>query len=190
MASQTRSGRNVNRPALLAEEQWRPEDQQRRRERRRRLQREQLNGEQLLIEDGDVDLEEDELEFGNEEEQVDGGVGNEEEYGNLAERREAQVPETRVTLPEEECLDGWHIIDKLGAEECFHCTFPTMQDVPGGFQLIWTQALATVLTREVEAESSLAKQRALKWFCFLSQGLLRTQRRGAKAGVHVAVGCG
>ena len=48
---------------------WRPEDQQRRRERGRGLQREQLNGEQLLIEDGDVDLEEDELEFGNEEEE-------------------------------------------------------------------------------------------------------------------------
>ena len=52
-----------------------------------------------------------------------------------------------------------------------------MQDVPGEF-LAW----ATVLTREVEAESSLAKERALKWFCFLSQGLLRTPRRGAKAG--------
>ena len=53
---------------------WRPEDQQRRRERGRGLQREQLNGEQLLIEDGDVDLEEDELEFGNEEEElVDAG---------------------------------------------------------------------------------------------------------------------
>ena len=87
-----------------------------------------------------------------------------------------------MTQPEEECLDGWHLIDKLGAEECFHCTFSTMQDVPGEFQLIWTQAWATVLTREVEAESSLAKERALKWFCFLSQGLLRTPRRGAKAG--------
>ena len=74
MASQKRSGRNVNRPAIFAEEQWRPEDQQRRRERGRGLQREQLNGEQLLIEDGDVDLEEDELEFGNEEEElVDAG---------------------------------------------------------------------------------------------------------------------
>ena len=38
------------------------------------MQREQLNGEQLLIEDGNVDLEEDELEFGNEEEElVDAG---------------------------------------------------------------------------------------------------------------------
>ena len=148
-------------------------------------EREQQQGVQADANDEEFE----EVEIG-EGEQVDGGVGNEEEYGNLAERREAQVPGTRVTLPEEECLDGWHIIDKLGAEECFHCTFPTMQDVPGGFQLIWTQALATVLTREVEAESSLAKQRALKWFCFLSQGLLRTQRRGAKAGVHVAVGCG
>ena len=53
---------------------WRPEDQQRRRERGRGLQREQLNAEQLLIEDRDVDLEEDELEFGNEEEElVDAG---------------------------------------------------------------------------------------------------------------------
>ena len=42
--------------------------------RGRGLQREQLNGEQLLIEDGDVDLEEDELEFGIEEEElVDAG---------------------------------------------------------------------------------------------------------------------
>ena len=54
MASQTRSGRNVNRPVLFAEEQWRPEDEQRRKERRRRLQRERLNGEQLLIDAEDA----------------------------------------------------------------------------------------------------------------------------------------
>ena len=39
-----------------------------------------------------------------------------------------------------------------------------------------------VLRREAEAETNLAKERALKWLCFLSQGLLRTPRRGAKAG--------
>ena len=48
--------------------------------------------------------------------------------------------------------------------------------------MIWTHAWATVLRREVEAESDLAKERALKWMAFLSQGLLRTPRRGAKAG--------
>ena len=64
MASQTRSGRNIHRPVLFAEEQWRLEDDQRRRSRMRRMRREQPNGEQLLIEGGaeDLDLEEDEQE--------------------------------------------------------------------------------------------------------------------------------
>ena len=63
-ASQTRSGRNIHRPVLFAEEQWRLEDEQRRRSRMRRMRREQPDGEQLLIEGGaeDLDLEEDEQE--------------------------------------------------------------------------------------------------------------------------------
>ena len=92
------------------------------------------------------------------------------------------VPGPRETQPGEDWQDGWHMIDKLGAQECFSCIFSTVQDVPGDFQMIWTQAWAVVLRREAEAETSLAKERALKWLCFLSQGLLRTPRRGAKAG--------
>ena len=70
MASQTRSGRTVRRTARYVEEQWRLEDEQRRRPRTRRLQREP-NDEQLLIEGGDEEIEVEEDEFGNEEE-----VGN------------------------------------------------------------------------------------------------------------------
>ena len=212
MASQTRFGRNIQAPIRLADEQWRVAEEIRRARREARRGRQireqhpvlaqedvadnadgvQVQGggdEELMIENEDndeVEIGEEEGEelAGNEgeEDHEEQGIEDEDEYGNLLERGGAEVPGARVTQPEEECLDGWHMIDKLGAEECFHCTFSTMQDVPGEFQLIWTQAWATVLRREAEAESSLVKERALKWFCFLSQGLLRTPRRGAKAG--------
>ena len=101
----------------------------------RRMQREQPNGEQLLIEGGaeDFDLEEDEQEPGIEEEVVINEVERQDDndFGNLTERMEAPLPGPRVTQPEDECPDGWHMIDMLGAEECFHCSFSTMQDVPG-----------------------------------------------------------
>ena len=152
----------------------------------RRMQREQPNEEQLLIEGGadDLDQEEVEQEPGIEEEVVNNEVERQDDndFGNLTERMEAPLPGPRVTQPEDESPDGWHLIDMLGVEDCFHCSFSTMQDVPSEFQMTWTHAWATVLRREVEAESDLAKERALKWMAFLSQGLLRTPRRGAKAG--------
>lgn len=106
----------------------------------------------------------------------------EEEYGELSDRCSPEVPGPRVTQPEGETVDGWHFIDQLGTMECFMSRFTTVQDVPGPYQAAWTMAWATVLQREVAAETDLAKERALKWICFLSQGLLRTPRRGSRAG--------
>ena len=110
------------------------------------------------------------------------GVGGGEEYGELADRISPEVPGSRVTHPGEETGDGWHFIDQLGSMECYLSRFTTLQDVPGPFQAAWTMAWATVLQREAAAETDLARERALKWICFLSQGLLRTPRRGKRAG--------
>ena len=211
-ASQTRIGRVTQPPELFANEQQnrtlRIEEERR---RARRGARRVENGEQqaalahqqmdavidavaVQAEEEEVDrdgeeaeeaeIEEDEEQGRNDddEEEEQQNADGDEEFGNLAERMEAEVPGPRETQPGEDWQDGWHMIDKLGAQECFSCIFSTVQDVPGDFQMIWTQAWAVVLRREAEAETSLAKERALKWLCFLSQGLLRTPRRGAKAG--------
>ena len=138
-------------------------------------------------EDEDSGEEEEEEEEGGEvvvegqgEEEVNGEEG--EEYGELADRVSPELPGPRVTQPGEETADGWHRIDQLGALECFLSRFTTVKEVPGPYEAAWTQAWVTVLQREAAAESPLAKERALKWFCFLSQGLLRTPRRGSRAG--------
>ena len=118
------------------------------------------------------------------EEQVEGdrGVEDGSEYGDLTARLNPEVPLPRITLAGEEWQDGWHYIDKLGAWDCFLCMFNVIQEIPHQFQAMWSSAWATVLEREAAAESDLAKERALKWLCFLSQGLLRTPRRGSRAG--------
>jgi hypothetical protein len=43
-------------------------------------------------------------------------------------------------------------------------------------------AWSKVLEKEAAAETELARERALKWLCFLPQGLLRTARRGGDSG--------
>ena len=216
MASHTRSGR-LSQPALRWADEMVDRQAADRSQGRRRGGGDDHGrgpaGEQLLIEGGAevLDLEEDEQEPGIEEEVVNNEVERQDDndFGNLTERLEAPLPGPRVTQPEDESPDGWHLIDMLGVEDCFHCSFSTMQDVPGEFQMTWTHAWATVLRREVEAESDLAKERALKWMAFLSQGLEDTlkgskgrQRCGFKTfscsepgrvehpGDHVAVRCG
>ena len=96
------------------------------------------------------------------------------EYGDTTAFLDPDMPGSRITLPEEMCQDGWHFIDQLSAWECNLCRFTTVQEVPREFQPLFTRACATVLEREAAAESELAKERSLKWFCFLSQALLRT----------------
>jgi hypothetical protein len=130
-------------------------------------------------EEGESEEEEDE-DNGEEEETGEMNVG--EEYGELGDRVSPELPGPRVTQPGEETGDGWHQIDQLGALECFLSRFSTVKEVPGPYEAAWTLAWATVLQREAAAESDLAKERALKWLCFLSQGLLRTPRRGSRAG--------
>ena len=123
-----------------------------------------------------------EEEEGGREEGQEGQGRGDDEYGELADRISPEVPGPRVTQPGEETGDGWHLIDQIGSMECFLSRFTTLQDVPGPFQAAWTMAWATVLQREAAAETDLARERALKWICFLSQGLLRTPRRGKRAG--------
>ena len=161
----------------------------------------QVDVEERGDEEGEVDNDEEVEEAPNgasaqpnaerqeEEEAGGGGVGEHaeqvdlgDEFGDLSGRKSPEVPGPRVTQFEDETPDGWHQIDQLGAFDCFLSRFSSVEDVPHDCQAAWALAWSTVLEREAVAESELAKERALKWFCFLSQGLLRKPRRGGRAG--------
>ena len=209
MASQTRSGRTVRRTARYAEEQWRPEDEQRWRPRTRRLQREP-NDEQLLIEGGDEEVEVEEDEFGNEEEvgniegdgpddldppvqeaQRQGGAvlqvvgrrvrGAEDEQGDVASRLEPTIPGPCEGEPLVDA-DGWREIDRLSAWECEMNIFTSMEEVPSPFEVGWGKAATRVLTVILNAPDQEELDRALKWWLILPAALLRQARRGGQNG--------
>ena len=105
-----------------------------------------------------------------------------QEFGNLADRLDAQVPGPRPLQPDDGVMGGWESIDRLGAWECYLSIFTTMEEVPHQYKAGWSMAWATVLEREAAAVTDLQQERALKWLCFLSQRLLRMARRGGRSG--------
>jgi hypothetical protein len=115
--------------------------------------------------------------------------GEDDQYGDTSRFLDPEVPAPHVTQPGEEWLDGWHSIDQIGCWDCYLSLFSTLENVPLQHQVMWTRAWATVLEREASAESELDKERALKWFCFLAQGLLRTPRRGGRMGKGAIQAC-
>ena len=161
--------------------------------------------------DSDRDTREGGEEIEDEEEHVEGGAaeqgvpdalppapaaedGEEEEeeedeemaaMGDVAARLNPVVPGPRVQVQEEVRGDGWADIDRLGAWDCQLSIFNSMEDVPLQFEAGWSMAFATVLEREAGAQTDLQRERALKWFCFLPQALLRAGaggKRGGRAG--------
>ena len=156
--------------------------------------------------DSDRDTREGGEEIEDEEEHVEGGAaeqgvpdalppapaaedGEEEEeeedeemaaMGDVAARLNPVVPGPRVQDQEEVRGDGWADIDRLGAWDCQLSIFNSMEDVPLQFEAGWSMAFATVLEREAGAQTDLQRERALKWFCFLPQALLRAGAGGKR----------
>ena len=85
-------------------------------------------------------------------------------------------------VAEETCVDGFDVIDRLGAEAAFLCGFPLLQEVPEQHKAAWAKAHAEVLRRWKNAETERETDRALIWLGFLSQGLLRKTTRGGGVG--------
>ena len=66
--------------------------------------------------------------------------------------------------------------------DCTLCQFPIKQDVPTTHRQTWAAAVAHVLKVINTAESGLELERGLKWLLILPKALLRTAKRGGKAG--------
>ena len=153
MASQRRSQRATRRPARLAEEQDRPDVDQRGRANRGR-RREQPVGEQLLMEDiNRIDDDEGVAEDTVAEEEGDGEGGGEDE-GRVGRPPANHGPErvnllpyidppllTGLPCPPIVDADGWASIDSWGAWDCAVTHNLLMEEVPGQFRNAFSTAL-------------------------------------------------
>ena len=81
--------------------------------------------------------------------------------------------------------DGWMLIDRMSPMECLLTEFSMLSEVPAQHEAAYLNAVAVILTRWSEAQSALEENRALKWWFFLHQALLRTPRRGGKQGRQI-----
>ena len=78
--------------------------------------------------------------------------------------------------------DGWTAIDRLSAWDCFLSPFGALEEVPHQHKHMWGWAWGTVLERFQNATDEENSTRALKWFLFLSQALLRCPSKGGAPG--------
>lgn len=80
--------------------------------------------------------------------------------------------------------DGFETIDQLSAMECVLSPFRAMDEVPKQHQEVFARAMEKILTRvwenQVDGEEL---DRALKWWFFIPQCLLRKATRGGRAGM-------
>ena len=105
-----------------------------------------------------------------------------EEMISLRERVDPVVPGPLPTLQVDEA--GWGEIDKLGAWECALSPFTALEEVPAQHREAWGLAMNKVHRKIWEAEGQGEEMdRALKWWFFLPQALLRQAQRGGRAGV-------
>ena len=100
----------------------------------------------------------------------------------LAGRVSPAIPTAGPVGQEQADADGWGEIDKLGAFDCMLCEFAMLDEVPMQHQEMWGEAWSQVLQRLEEAGTDEEETRALKWFMFLPQALLRKASRGGRAG--------
>ena len=79
-------------------------------------------------------------------------------------------------------VDGWADIGRVGAWDAMLSEFSLLDEVPEQHKLVWVWAAAEVLRRLHLAETEEETTRALMWWCFLPQALLRKPSRGKKEG--------
>ena len=79
-------------------------------------------------------------------------------------------------------VDGWSVIDCVGAWDCMLVKFAMLQEVPVQHQEVWVEAFSRVLQMIEDADDPQKMTRALKWLCFLPQALLRKPTRGGRSG--------
>ena len=80
--------------------------------------------------------------------------------------------------------DGFEYIDQLSAMECVLSPFQAMDEVPKQHREVFARAMEKILTRVWEnQEDGEELDRALKWWFFIPQSLLRKAVRGGRAGM-------
>ena len=80
--------------------------------------------------------------------------------------------------------DGFEHIDQLSAMECVLSPFQAMDEVPKQFREVFAKAVETILGRVFQNQDEGEElNRALKWWFFIPQALLRKARRGGRAGM-------
>ena len=80
--------------------------------------------------------------------------------------------------------DGFAYIDQLSAMECVLSPFQAMDEVPKQHREVFARAMEKILTRLSEnQEDGEELDRALKWWFFIPQALLRKAVRGGRAGM-------
>ena len=80
--------------------------------------------------------------------------------------------------------DGFEHIDQLSAMECVLSPFQAMDEVPKQYREVFAKAMETILGRVYEnQEEGEELSRALKWWFFIPQALLRKPKRGGRAGM-------
>ena len=94
----------------------------------------------------------------------------------LGDRLKPRIPEP--CWVEVADADGWNLIDQIGAWQAFLCEFKVLEDIPYQHRSAWTWAFSHVLDRILNAATVDEVNRALVWFLFLPQALLRQPRRG------------
>ena len=100
--------------------------------------------------------------------------GEQEEIGT---RIRPIIPESDPEAGREPDTDGWNAIGRVGAWRSMLNEFRMIEEVPEQHKRVWVWGFSEVLKRMEEDE-----ERALMWFCFLPQALLRKAGRGGKAG--------
>ena len=75
--------------------------------------------------------------------------------------------------------DGFEHIDQLSVMECVLSPFQAMDEVPKQYREVFAKSMETILRRIYEnQEEGEELDRALKWWFFIPQALLRKARRG------------
>ena len=92
------------------------------------------------------------------------------------------IPEALPHDPAQEAGEGWNAIDRLSPWQCFLSTYNPVEEVPMQHKHIWAWAWGTVLERIINALNDVDRDRALKWFLFLSQALLRSPGESGEEG--------
>lgn len=86
--------------------------------------------------------------------------------------------------------DGFEHIDQLSVMECVLSPFQAMDEVPKQYREVFAKSMETILRRIYEnQEEGEELDRALKWWFFIPQALLRKAKRGGRAGMGLVKKC-